>query len=165
MIGQIVKPQGVRGELKVIPYTDDMTRFSLLRTVYLEDKKTPHAVKGVRYGQDCLFLTLEEVRDRNEAEKLRDCFLYVARKDAVPLPEGSYYIADLIGMTVKDDAGRVLGTLDDVYQAGGNDVYPVVRDKNFLVPAVKKVLLSVDPENSLMVLDRKALSEVAVFED
>ena len=137
MIGQVIKPQGVRGEIKVLPLTDDPERF----------------------------LCLAGVEDRDAAEALRGRELFVPRAEAAPLPEGRYYIADLIGMQVVDEAGRELGRLADVMQAGGNDVYEVRGKRTFRFPALKRALRAVDVEGARMELDSAALSEIAVYDD
>ncbi len=166
MIGQIVKPQGVRGEVKVAPATDDPERFCELPHVYLDEKgeKQLKVLSG-RVREGYAFLTLEGISDRDQAEGLRNVFLYIDRENAVKLPEGRYYISDLIGMDVKDEAGNALGKLTDVFQAGGNDVYEVRGNRVFRFPALKRALVSVDVENAVMVLDASELSRIAVYDD
>ena len=83
----------------------------------------------------------------------------------MPLPEGRYYISDLIGMRVQDETGAELGRLSDVMQAGGNDVYEVAGGRTFRFPALKRVLKGVDVENGVMTLDSAVLSEIAVYDD
>ena len=166
MIGQIVKPQGVRGEVKVLPLTDDPERFCELAQVYLDEGgQTLVKVESARTREGYAYVKLEGVDDRDQAERLRDTFLYVARADAAPLPEGRYYIADLIGMQVVGQDGAELGTLSDVMQAGGNDVYEVRGKRTFRFPALRRALLDVDVEAGRMTLDRNALSEIAVYDD
>lgn len=162
-VGTIAKPQGIRGEVKVQPHTDDPQRFMSLKWVWIDGQKVP--ITHARVLQNTVYITLEGINDRNEAELLRGKELMVDRENAAPLPKGRYYIVDLIGLTVEDRQGRMLGRLADVIQAGGNDVYSIEGERGFLFPALKRVILSVDLAEKRMVLDEEALSEVAVYED
>lgn len=166
MIGQIVKPQGVRGEVKVAPMTDDPQRFCELPHVYLDEKgEKKYRVLSGRVREGYAFLTLENVTDRDQAEVLRNVFLYIDRENAVPLPEGRYYISDLIGIEVKDENGNLLGKLTDVFQAGGNDVYEVRGNRVFRFPALKRAILATNVENAVMTLSSEELSRIAVYDD
>ena len=168
MIGEITKPQGVRGEVKVRPCTCDPGRFEGLDTVYVkrgEDYK-PMNIRVNRLSDDAVFMNVEGVADRDQAEKLRGTMIYIDRAHAVELDEDTTFLCDLYGLNGAVDDGRDLGTLRDVMQPGGNDVY--VFDGplgEVLVPALKSVVLSVDLQEGVMRLDGKRLDEVAVFED
>jgi len=170
-IGVVLKPQGVKGELKVQPLTDDPHRFAALKEVYIESKNgghTPVGVASVSVREDAVYLTLTGVNDRNDAERLRNTYLCVDRSHAVKLPKGRYFVCDLIGCKVVDTNGCELGTLSDVLQTGAADVYAVrgaSKDKNFMVPALKKLLHSVDVEAKCIILDAEVLPQVAVYED
>ena len=165
-IGRITKPQGIRGEIKVQPDTDDPTRFYDLETVFLDDRgEKSLRVLSARVDGKGAFLKLEGYDDRNAAETLRNMLLYVDRKGAAPLPEGRYYIADLIGLRVIDESGVALGELLDVSQAGGNDVYSVRGARSFLFPAVKRAIASVDLMARVMTLRSEVLDEIAVYDD
>ena len=158
LIGQAVKPQGVRGEIKVLPATDDVERFCDLENVFLDEKgEICKKVESARTREGFAYVKLEGVDDRDEAECLRGCSLYIDRAHAVPLPEGRYYISDLIGMRVEDETGAELGRLSDVMQAGGNDVYEVAGGRTFRFPALKRVLKSVDVENGVYVVSGRAM--------
>lgn len=166
-IGLVVKPQGVRGELKVQPLTDDPGRFAALQSIYLEGKggMAPHAVTSVSVREDGVYLKMEGISDRNQAELLRGCYLCVDREHAVKLPEGRYFICDLIGCRVLDSGGRELGVLSDILQHGAADVYVVSGERPFMVPALKKLLCEVDVQNKRIVLDASVLEEVAVWDE
>lgn len=162
-VGVVAKPQGIRGEIKVAPHTDDPERFLELKKVWIDGQCVP--VERARVQDGCAYLTLSGVSDRNAAELLRGKELLVHRDDAVPLPEGRYFIVDLIGLSVLDSQGQELGRLDDILQAGGNDVYCVKGARNFMFPALKRVIVKVDIPGGRMVLNEQALSEVAVYDD
>ena len=168
VIGEITKPQGVRGELKLRPITCDLGRFEDLKTAYLkrgDDFEEIH-VRVTRIGADAVFFHMEGIDDRNAAERLRGELVYVDRAHAVELDEDSEFICDLIGLTGVTDDGRDLGVLRDVLQPGGNDVY-VFRGPmgEVLVPALRSVVARVDLEAGEMLLDGARLDEVAVFDE
>lgn len=168
VIGEITKPQGVRGELKLRPITCNLERFEDLKVAYLkrgDDFEEIH-VHVTRIGADAVFFFMEGIDDRNAAERLRGELVYVDRAHAVQLDENSAFICDLIGLTGVTDDGRNLGMLRDVLQPGGNDVY-VFRGSmgEVLVPALKSVVERVDLDEGKMYLIGKRLDEVAVFDE
>ena len=168
VIGEITKPQGVRGELKLRPITCDLGRFEDLKTAYLKrgDEFEELHVRVTRIGADAVFFHMEGIDDRNAAERLRGELVYVDRAHAVELDEDSEFICDLIGLTGVTDDGRDLGVLRDVLQPGGNDVY-VFRGPmgEVLVPALRSVVERVDLDEGKMHLIGKRLDEVAVFDE
>ena len=170
-IGVVLRPQGVKGELKVQPLTDDPSRFQRLMEVYIETKTGGHSpaeVTSVSVREDAVYLTLGAVPDRTAAEKLRNAYLCVDRQNAVKLPKDRYFVCDLIGCSVYDSTGKKLGVLDDVMQTGAADVYSVrgeTKKQSFLVPALKRLLKTVDVENKRIELDAQVLTQVAVYED
>ena len=125
LIGEVLKPQGIRGEVKVKPVTCDPERFYDLAQVFFEKngQYEPVQVRSARVDRSGAYLLLEGVSDRSEAETLRGQLIYIDREHAVQLPEDAEFICDLIGCHGADDEGRDLGELVDVMQPGGNDVY------------------------------------------
>ncbi len=167
-IGIVAKPQGIRGEIKVNNLSDTLERFLELEYVFVEDKGNyiRYNVKGTRLGDECAFLFLEKIYDRDAAEALRNKYICVDREHAIKLPEGRYFIFDLIGCTVKTDEGAVLGKVEEVMQPGANDVYVVKNGKDeILIPAVKSFVLDIDIEKKLITVKGDMLQEVAVYED
>ena len=168
MIGEITKPQGVRGEVKVRSCTCDPGRFEGLETVYVEKDGgyAPLRVRVNRLGGDAVFMSVEGVSDRDAAEKLRGTLLYIDRAHAVALDGDTNFLADLYGLRGVVSDGRDLGKLTDVMQPGGNDVYVFQGPLGeVLVPALKSVVLKVDLEAGEMRLDGARLDEVAVFDE
>ena len=168
MIGEITKPQGVRGEVKVRPCTCDADRFEGLEKVYFEKDGSyvPVAVKVNRVGADAVFMNVEGVQDRDGAEKLRGTLLYIDRANAVALDEDSNFLCDLYGLRGVVSDGRDLGKLTEVMQPGGNDVYVFKGPLGeVLVPALKSVVIKVDLDRGEMLLDGPRLDEVGVFDD
>ena len=166
-IGMVLRPHGVKGAVKLLPLTDDVERFRKLSFVYIERNGiyTKAEVQRSSIQPDAVMLWLSGVENREDAEKLRNHYLCVDREHAVKLPEGRYFVADLIGCAVEDTEGRELGTLTDVLETGANDVYVITGKQKLLVPALKKLLYRVDIETKHILLDAAVLEEVGLFED
>ena len=155
MIGEVTRPQGIRGEVKVRPVTCDPERFYDLDYVFLK--------RGESYVQRSVSVSRV---DGDAAEKLRGEELYIDREHSVELPEDMNFICDLIGCEGVDTNGRSLGKMTDVMQPGGNDVYVFNGPLGeVLVPALKIVVLEVKVEEKRILLDAQKLSEVAVFDE
>jgi len=155
-VGQIVNTFGIKGFLKVKPFTDDVERFEELKTVYVCKKNELKQVEieEVKYQKDMVLLKVKGIDDLNEAEKYKGLFLKIDRKHAKKLPEGTYFIADLLGLEVYTDEGMLLGKVDDIFNTGANDVY-VIKDelgKQTLLPGTKEVIKQVDLDNEKIVV-------------
>ncbi|MDR1017187.1 MAG: ribosome maturation factor RimM [Lachnospiraceae bacterium] len=153
-VGQIIRPHGIKGEVKVYPLTDDINRFKKLKKVYLDFKGelNPLEINGVKFFKNEVIISFKEFNNINEIEKYRKCDLWVDRIDAVPLSVDEYYIADLIGITVFDEDDKEFGTIKDIITTGANDVY-IISSLNYgevLVPAIKECILNVDIEEKTM---------------
>ena len=155
-VGVISSTHGVRGEVKVFPTTDDATRFKKLKQVYLDTGKEQMLleIQGVKFFKQFVILKFKGIDNINDIEKYKGRSLFVERKDAVPLEEDEYYIADLIGMSVYTEDGAKFGILKDVMETGANDVYIIDSDEHgqVLVPAIKQCILTVDVEADRMVI-------------
>ena len=165
LIGEVLRPQGVKGLVKVRPDTDDPERFYELNQVYLKsgEEYSPIPVADVSVREDGVYLRLNDIQDRNEAEKQRGWLLYIDRAHARKLRENETFICDLIGCRVMDSKGTELGKVTDVLQPGGNDVYVIKTPRGeMLLPALKHVIPSVDVEKGIITVDEKRLPEVAV---
>ena len=130
-IGQIVNTFGIKGMVKVKPFTDDIRRFDELKTVYVEKNG-----------------------NQTEYEMLRNSYLTVSRDSVEKLEEGRYYIVDLLGLEVYTDEQILLGTLEDIFNTGSNDIY-VVKDKQgkqILLPAIQDVIKQIDIENKKIIV-------------
>ena len=165
-IGYIVRPHGVHGALKLMPETDDLNRFRSLDQAYIEypDRYEPVKVTEVKIQSSSVIVRIETCNSMEEAAGLKGRFLCVDRAHAVRLPEGSYFICDLIGCDVYDTDGAYYGKITDVYATGANDVYEIAKGK-LSVPALSKLIASVDFEENRMVFHADVLREVGLFED
>ncbi len=153
-IGVISSTHGIRGEVKVFPTTDDVKRFKKKMEVFMDtgDGDKLLRVESVKFFKQMVILKFYEYDSINDIERYKGKSLYVSRKNAIPLKEGEYYIADLIGMTVIEDTGELLGTLKDVIETGANDVYEVtMQDGNtILLPAIRECIIKINPEEKEM---------------
>ncbi len=155
-IGVITTTHGLKGEVKVYPTTEDPSRFERLETCYLKERSgyRPLTIDGCKYFKNQVILHFKEIPDIDAAVLLKQKELYVDREHAIPLGEGEYYLADIIGIDVYDEEGNRLGVMEDYLETGANDNYQILQDngKRFMVPAVDQFILSVDVENMKMVI-------------
>ena len=155
-IGQIVNTNGLKGVVKVNPFTDDISKFEELKYIYIQLKSELKKVKieQVRYNKNQVLLKLEGIDSIEEAEKYRNFYLKIEKKSQEELGEDTYYIVDLIGINVYSENDEYLGTIEDVFPTGSNDVY-VVKDnlgKQILVPAIAEVGNEGELKNKKMVI-------------
>lgn len=148
--GKIVNTHGVRGELKVVPWTDDPAVFSDFERVTVD--KTSYVVRSVRFQGQNVLLKLEGIDDMSAAERLKNKTVYASRAD-FDLPEGTYFIADLMGLSVvEDETGRELGTITNIFSTGANDVYEITNGdgKQYYIPAIRDCVRSTDLQTKQM---------------
>ena len=162
VIAEVLKPQGIRGELKIKTFTDYPEDVKAFGVVYIDGKE--YKILSFRVGTDgAAYVGLRGVTDRNMAEELRGKKLDGAREDAPELEEGQYYIVDIIGIDCVTETGEFLGKVKDITLLA-SEIYTLEKDgKNILFPAIKGVVLSVDVQNKRMVVDKARFDEVAVL--
>lgn len=156
-IGKIVNAHGIRGEVKVISYSDDPDRFEMLETIMVKDAKdakkgaAEYYIEDVRYKAGSVILKLEGVDDRNAAEALKECFVYMDEDDLPELEEGQFYVRDIAGFDVVSEDGRKIGVLKDVRTNTAQDLYIVSRKddegrdaSDLMIPGVDEFILDID---------------------
>lgn len=153
-VGVITSTHGVRGEVKVFPTTDDPRRFKRLKEVLLDTGKERLSmeIEGVKFFKQFVILKFKGIDNINDVEKYRQKELYVPRKNAVRLSRDEYFVADLMGLRVVDEADAEIGILEEVMETGANDVY-VIRmtdGKELLLPAIKQCVLEVNVEEGFV---------------
>lgn len=161
-IAQIVKPQGIRGEVKVIAMTDGPTDLQAFDRVYVGGNAL-RILKVRPAGGNCAYLTLSGIADRNAAETLRGQEVRVMRSDAPALPEDTFYIADLIGCNIVDENGRVYGEVESITPAR-TDIYEVrtPEGKILTFPAVEGLISEIDAAARRVTVSASRLKEVAL---
>lgn len=147
-LGQIVNVKGLKGEVKLNSFAEDSTIFERLPKVFLKNKKEmlEKQIEKVAYNKNQVILKFKDCNSIDEAEALRNMYLLVKRADLGELPEGVYYITDLIGLDVYTDQNELLGKVDDIYSTGANDIY-VIKDemgKQKLLPGIDEVIQEID---------------------
>ncbi len=155
-VGQIVNTFGINGFVKVYPYVNDIKRFDDLKNVYIKLKKQESRleIEEVKYQKNMVLLKFKGIDSVEEAEKLRNSYIEIERKDAIPLEEGEYFIADLLGLDVYLDTGEKLGVLDDIFNNGSSDIYVVKNElgKQFLLPYIDEVVKKIDLQNGKIIV-------------
>ena len=161
-IGEVLKPQGIRGELKVKTFTDTPDVVKKFGTVYIDDK--PYKILSFRVGPDgAAYIGLRGIPDRNAAELFRGKKLEGDREDAPELEEGRYYIVDIIGLSCETEEGEVLGVVTAISNLS-SDVYTIEKaGKSILFPAVKGVIVKYDIENGKLIVNKSVFDEIAVY--
>ena len=168
LIGEVLRPQGIRGEVKVRPYAADPSRFREWDTLYLKDGEaySPIEARCSRVHDGFAYITLGDCADPESAERLRGRELYIAREQAGETAEDEVLVADLIGCRAVDENGTAVGTLTDVLQNSSVDVYVFRTPRGtMMAPALLTAFPEVDVENRLIRVDSRRLQEVCVYED
>ena len=156
-LGQIVNVKGLKGEVKVNPFTENIDRFEELKTVLIKFKNEnkEFEIEKVGYHKNQVILKFKGINTIEEAEKLRNSYILINRNDLEPLEEGVYYITDLLGLEVYTEDGTLLGKVDDIYNTGSNDIYVIKDDlgKQKLLPGIPEVLKNVDLEHGKIIVN------------
>lgn len=154
VIGNIVNTQGIKGEVRVMPTVDDVSRFELLEHIFIDRKGNikEYEIENVRFHKQFVLLKLKGVDDMTTAETLKGTVIKITEDMAIPCEDDEYYIRDLYDMEVVTVEGEKLGIITDVIFTGANDVYAVKNEegKEILIPAIKECIIKVDVENNAM---------------
>lgn len=155
-VGQIVNTFGIKGFVKVKPWVNDIERFDDLKKVYVKIKKEEKEleIEEVKYHKDMVLIKFKGIETVEQAETLRNLYLEINREDAIPLEEGTYFIADLLESDVYTDEGELLGKLEDIYNSGSKDIYVVKNElgKTILLPGIPEVIKEVNIEKSKIIV-------------
>lgn len=155
-VGEIIKAQGIRGEVKVIPHTDNPKRFGEIRRVYLKDCAgwRELTIEGYRKFKQFVLLKFLGIDDLTAASSLGRGLLMIPRSERPKLPSGRYYYDQIEGLKVYTIEGKYLGTIDRILETGANDVYIVKDDsREILIPALKSIIKVIDLEQTKMIVD------------
>ncbi len=158
IIGKILAPFGVHGEVKVLPYSDDLERCYLLEKVKVEGAAGDAYmhVRRARIHKKMWLLQFAGCQTRQEASRLKNSLVKIDASERLPLPAGRYYFDQIIGLEVYTVEGRYLGRVQEVLQPGGNDVYRVVSDVHHtecLIPALEKVVKEINLVEKKMIIE------------
>ncbi|MCD7728480.1 MAG: ribosome maturation factor RimM [Clostridia bacterium] len=160
-VATVLKPQGIRGEIKVNPMTDSEEDLKGFSYVWIGDTK--YKVLACRAAGGFAYLSLRGIADRNAAELLRGQDVTVERSEAPELPEGTYYIADIIGCKVVTKSGKQLGEVLDITPAR-TDVYTIsYNGKEVLFPAADGVIADINVEEGVVTVNEDRFKQVATL--
>lgn len=149
-VGVIASTHGIKGEVKVFPTTDDVKRFKRLKDVILDTGKEQITleIEGVKFFKQFAILKFKGIDNIDDVVKYRQKSLYVTRENAVRLGKDEYFVADLMGLKIRNEEDEEIGVLKDVLETGANDVYIITLNdgRELLLPAIKQCVLAVDME-------------------
>ena len=155
-IGQIVNTFGIKGMVKVKPFSDDIERFDGLKKVYIENKnvRKEYEIEEVKYHKNMVLIKFRGIENPEDANLLRESYLLVDREKEKPLENGTYYVVDMIGLEVYTEEGELLGNLEDIFNTGSNDIYVVKNGlgKQILLPAISDVIKQIDMQNRKVIV-------------
>ena len=143
-VGVIINTFGVKGEVKIYP---DIDYFDELERDFIKDKE--YKIEKLRDQKGIIIAKFEGIDDINQIEHLKNSEVMIALEDRPELPEGKHYVGDLLGLEVITEDGQVLGTLDNIYNTGANDIYEVGE---ILLPATDEVIKQIDMENKKIIV-------------
>ncbi len=143
-VGVIINTFGVKGEVKIYP---DIDYFDELERVFIKDRE--YKIEKLRDQKGIIIAKFEGIDDINQIENLKNEEVMIALEDRPELPEGKHYVGDLLGLEVITEDGQVLGTLDNIYNTGANDIYEVGE---ILLPATDEVIKQIDMENKKIIV-------------
>lgn len=153
VIGKIVAPHGVRGDIRILPLTETPELFLELEYLCL-DNGAKLTITNSRFQKNMVLVTTEEIKNMDEAEKLRNQKVLVMKEDLPPLPQGRFYVSDLKGFVCLDEAGKQIGVFKDTMPTGSTDVFVIqgMDGKEILVPAIKDNILEIDTQGKRMLV-------------
>ena len=156
-VGVVVKAHGIKGELNVKPLTHSPSRFNHLSQVQVERRDgqvSQMLVEAVSVQGDVVYLRLKGIETRKEAAALRGAFLSIARADLLPLDKDEFYLFEAVGCRVKTSSGDFLGHVTDVLDLSSSPIFVVKSgEKEYLIPAIKDVVLNLDLENEEIIIE------------
>ncbi len=156
LIGKLTSIHGIKGEIKMYPYTDDIENLSNIKCLYFDKKLTEkYVIQRCRIQNNMLIIKFKGIDDRETAAKFKDTDVYISRDSLNKLEDNTYYIADLIGIEVVDENEKHIGKLNYVQNIGANDVYEIITDdgKKIYLPAIHQVIKKVDIVNKKMYVE------------
>jgi 16S rRNA processing protein RimM len=156
-VGLIAGAHGLRGEVKVELHTDFPERFAPAVEVYLGEELEAVTISSARPHQGQMLLQFEGIEDRTGADDIRGLWVFIPETGAVDLEEDTYFVHDIIGLSVQTAEGKLLGTVQEVLFTGANEVYVVATPdeppRELLLPAIADVIKQVDLEQGILIVE------------
>ena len=155
-IGQIVNTQGLKGEVRIYPFTNDMKRFDDLKKIYvdIDNNKIKLFIENIRYYKNLVIAKFKNIDDINLVEQYKGKYVFIDEEDKLDLPENTYYISDILHSKVIYN-NEVLGILVDIYNVQSNDVYVIKNNNNkqIVIPANENIIQSIDINKKEIIID------------
>ena len=164
LIGKIVKPQGIKGELKISPITSNISRFKNLTYCLIDNVE--YTIEKARIGIDnFVYLTLKEINDRNKAETLRNKEIYIYKEDRIKLKKDEFFTDDLMNSTIVTENNKELGEIINIENYGSADIITVAcgYGDSFSFPLLKDLIISFDEGNKKVIINEEKLKEIRVW--
>ncbi len=156
-IGKVLKPFGVRGEVKVFPLTDKPERFQDLEEVTIKTKEEQHLryrLLQVALRPPFVYVAFEGINCPEDVDPIRGGLIQVPVSERISLPEGEYFQSDLIGLEVYRVDGAYVGRITEIVETGVNDLFVVKNGKReMLIPALRKIVKAIDLKQNRMEID------------
>lgn len=155
LVGKIINTHGIKGNLKLYPYTDDPNRFKHLSYLLLGEDLKEYALEESFVQKSLAYVKLKGFDNINDVLNFVGLNVYIRDEDRVELPKDRYFISDIVGMSVFDLKGNYYGTVKDVLETGANDVYEILNDEGKMsyLPAIKEFVLEVNVENKKLIVN------------
>lgn len=156
ILGEVLRPHALRGELRIRILTDYPERIIAGKTIYLaeeiDSQAAAYQVEYLRANKEYGLLKLRGIENRDQADLLRELLVLTDIDDAVPLEAGEFYLYEMIGLDVQTEDGETLGKLVEVLETGANDVYIIdsPRYGEVLIPAIDQTILKTDIDAGIM---------------
>ncbi|MDD4067150.1 MAG: ribosome maturation factor RimM [Clostridia bacterium] len=155
-IGQIVNTQGLKGEVRIYPFTNDSKRFNDFKKIYvdIDNNKIKLFIENIRYYKNLVIVKFKNIDDINLVEQYKGKYIFIDEEDKLNLPQNTYYISDLLNSKVIYN-DEVFGILVDIYNVQSNDVYVIKKNDNkqIVIPANEDIIQSIDINKKEIIID------------
>lgn len=155
LIGKIINTHGVKGEIKIYPYTDELISLSKQKIIFLDDSLTKkYEIESTKLIKDLLVVKLSGINSIEQAKNIIDKYVYIPKDPNEKLEENTYYIQDLLDANVVDENNVTIGKLTYIFNTGANDIYEITdsNGKIIYVPAIKDVVMKIDIVNKEIII-------------
>lgn len=151
ILGKIVNTHGIKGVVKIYPYTEHLNQFCPGKILYIGKNHRPYSIETVRTQKNMVYVKFKGIDSMTEGENLKDAMVAIEKEDRRQLKEDEYFIEDIIGYQVIDENAEKIGQLKEVVKGLANDVFVVSNgEKTWQIPAVKAFILEVNKEKTLL---------------
>ncbi len=160
LLGKIIKPQGVKGELKVYPADSDLSIYKNVKNIFIDNEKITLSNFAIR--QQFIYIKIPNCNDRNLAEKYRNKQIFVDSNE-LKLKDNMYFTDDMLNKDVVSESGEYIGILVDIESYGSADVLTILEDKReYKIPFLTSIVLNINQDN--IVVDKAKYDEVKICE-